>query len=57
MAAAAAIDNLTITGILGCIAGDDTIMAVLQSPEAQSKHVKLRQGFCRIKNTGIKITE
>lgn len=44
MAAAAAIDNLTITGILGCIAGDDTIMAVLQSPEAAEQACeKLRQ--------------
>lgn len=44
MAVAAAIDNLTITGILGCIAGDDTIMAVLQSPEAAEQACeKLRQ--------------
>ena len=44
MAAAAAIDNLTIAGILGCIAGDDTIMAVLQSPEAAEQACeKLRQ--------------
>lgn len=34
MAAAAAIDSMSITGIVGCIAGDDTIMAVLKSTEA-----------------------
>ena len=39
MAAAAALDR-----ILGCIAGDDTIMAVLQSPEAAEQACeKLRQ--------------
>lgn len=34
MAAAAAIDSLSIAGIIGCIAGDDTILAVLKTPEA-----------------------
>ena len=34
MGAAAAIDGLTIIGIIGCIAGDDTIMAVLKTSEA-----------------------
>lgn len=34
MAAAAAIDGLAISGILGCIAGDDTIIAVLKTTEA-----------------------
>ena len=44
MAAAAAIDNLTISGILGCIAGDDTIIAVLQTTEAAEQACeKLRQ--------------
>ena len=33
MAAAAAIDSMTDTGILGSIAGDDTIFAVLRSTE------------------------
>lgn len=33
MAAAAAIDSLPNTGIIGCIAGDDTIMAVLKTTE------------------------
>ena len=44
MAAAAAIDSLTISGILGCIAGDDTIMAVLRTTEAAEQACeKLRQ--------------
>ena len=34
MAAAAAIDSLSIAGIVGCIAGDDTIMAALRTTEA-----------------------
>lgn len=34
MAAAAAIDGLSFYGIIGCIAGDDTIMAVLKTTEA-----------------------
>ena len=34
MAAAAAIDSLSIEGIVGCIAGDDTIMAALRTTEA-----------------------
>ncbi|MBE6007256.1 MAG: arginine repressor [Lachnospiraceae bacterium] len=34
MAAAAAIDSLSIIGIVGCIAGDDTIMAVFKTDEA-----------------------
>ncbi len=34
MAAAAAIDSLSVAGVVGCIAGDDTIMAVLKSNEA-----------------------
>lgn len=33
MGSAAAIDGLEIHGIVGCIAGDDTIMAVLRSTE------------------------
>ena len=33
MAAAAAIDSLAIAGIVGCIAGDDTIIAVLRTAE------------------------
>lgn len=44
MAAAAAIDSLTISGILGCIAGDDTILAVLRTTEAAAQACeKLRQ--------------
>ena len=34
MAAAAAIDSLPISNVVGCIAGDDTIMAVLKTNEA-----------------------
>lgn len=34
MAAAAAIDGLSVEEIIGCIAGDDTIMAVLKTTEA-----------------------
>lgn len=33
MAAAAAIDSISIEGVVGCIAGDDTIMAVMRTPE------------------------
>ncbi len=33
MAAAAALDSLDWREVLGCIAGDDTIMCVLRSPE------------------------
>ncbi|MDO4619715.1 MAG: arginine repressor [Lachnospiraceae bacterium] len=33
MAAAAALDSLGWDELLGCIAGDDTVMAVLRSPE------------------------
>lgn len=34
MGSAAAIDGLSISGIVGCIAGDDTIMAVLKTTVA-----------------------
>ena len=34
MGSAAAIDGLSISGIIGCIAGDDTIMAVLKTTVA-----------------------
>ncbi|MDO5475713.1 MAG: arginine repressor [Eubacteriales bacterium] len=33
MGSAAAIDGLSINGIIGCIAGDDTIMAVFRNTE------------------------
>ena len=33
MAAAAALDSLDWSELLGCIAGDDTIIAVIRSPE------------------------
>lgn len=33
MAVAAALDNLEINGLMGCIAGDDTIFAVARSKE------------------------
>ena len=33
MAVAAALDNLDINGLMGCIAGDDTIVAVARSKE------------------------
>ena len=34
MGSAAAIDGLSISGIIGCIAGDDTVMAVLKTTVA-----------------------
>ncbi|MDO5132310.1 MAG: arginine repressor [Eubacteriales bacterium] len=34
MGAATAIDALTVIGIVGCIAGDDTVFAVLRTAEA-----------------------
>lgn len=40
MAVAAALDHLDITGLLGCIAGDDTIMCVIRN-EALVKNVKI----------------
>lgn len=40
MAAAAAIDSLSVAGIVGCIAGDDTIMAVLKTNEAAEEAMK-----------------
>jgi len=33
MAVAAALDALHIQGIMGCIAGDDTLMCVIKTPE------------------------
>jgi transcriptional regulator of arginine metabolism len=43
MAAAAAIDSMSVAGIVGCIAGDDTIMAVLKTNEAaEEARVRLR---------------
>lgn len=33
MAVAAAIDHMELPGVVGCIAGDDTIMCALRSPE------------------------
>ena len=37
MAVAAALDHLDITGLMGCIAGDDTIFAVARSKEMSAK--------------------
>ena len=37
MAVAAALDNLDISGLMGCIAGDDTIIAVARSKEMSEK--------------------
>ncbi len=37
MAVAAALDNLDIAGLMGCIAGDDTIIAVARSKELSGK--------------------
>ncbi|MBQ8983987.1 MAG: arginine repressor [Lachnospiraceae bacterium] len=37
MAVAAALDNLNINGLMGCIAGDDTIFAVARSKDAAPK--------------------
>lgn len=48
MAVAAALDNLNITGIVGCIAGDDTVMcAIRQNDEVETvmdKITKLMNG-------------
>ena len=44
MAAAAALDSLDWSEVLGCIAGDDTIFAVLRSPEeAESFRAHLKE--------------
>lgn len=37
MAVAAALDNLDINGLMGCIAGDDTIIAVARSKDMSDK--------------------
>lgn len=37
MAVAAALDNLNISGIVGCIAGDDTIMCAIKSLDETEK--------------------
>ena len=37
MAVAAALDNLAISGLMGCIAGGDTIIAVARSKEMSEK--------------------
>lgn len=37
MAVAAALDNLDINGLMGCIAGDDTIIAVARSKDVSAK--------------------
>ncbi|MBP3506444.1 MAG: arginine repressor [Lachnospiraceae bacterium] len=37
MAVAAALDNLDINGLMGCIAGDDTIIAVARSKDMSEK--------------------
>ncbi len=37
MAVAAALDHLDINGLMGCIAGDDTIIAVARSKEMSGK--------------------
>jgi len=41
MAVAAAIDNMDIPGIVGCIAGDDTIMCAIHSEEEAYKVMEL----------------
>lgn len=40
MAAAAALDSLDWREVLGCIAGDDTIMVVIREPETAQKIIK-----------------
>ena len=40
MAAAAALDSLDWGGILGCIAGDDTIMVVIREPDEATDIIK-----------------
>ena len=41
MAVATAIDNMHIPGIVGCIAGDDTIMCAIHSEEEANKVMEL----------------
>ena len=41
MACAAAIDSISLHGVLGCIAGDDTIMVVTRN-EAAAKLIRER---------------
>ncbi len=43
MAVAAALDALQLPEIVGCIAGDDTIMAALRTPEDTSRVMKRLQ--------------
>lgn len=37
MAAAASLDNMKLPGVVGCLAGDDTIFVALRSPEDASE--------------------
>ncbi len=47
MAVAAALDNLEVPGVVGCIAGDDTVMCAIRSvrevPQVMSRIQKLLQ--------------
>ena len=40
MAAAAALDSLDWGDVLGCIAGDDTIMVVIREPDSAAEIIK-----------------
>ena len=45
MAAAAALDSLDWGDVLGCIAGDDTIMVVIREPDSASDIIKRIRGI------------
>ena len=45
MAAAAALDSLDWGDVLGCIAGDDTIMVVIREPENASEIIGRIRGI------------
>lgn len=47
MAAAAAIDSLDWREVLGCIAGDDTIMVVVRTPECASEIISRVRSISR----------
>ena len=50
MAVATALDNLELSEIVGCIAGDDTIFAAARTPEDS---VRLQEKIRRIVENGL----
>ena len=47
MAAAAAIDSLDWREVLGCIAGDDTIMVVVRTPDSAPEIISRIRSIAR----------